>query len=122
MYPYLSLAKVLRYEPLAKALGVSEVARGPRGFPRAYREAGGRAANLSPYWQKRREGFISRHLAQVVYRGEPLWDEDGHPTRRHLALIMGAFSPHRGVWPISGPGPPFRHWEPAVGLHDERAV
>jgi len=95
-YPYLSLSKVLRYEPMAAALGVSEVARSPRGFLKAYREAGGKSANLSPYWQNRREGFISRHLTQAVNRNEPLWDEDkDRPTRRHLALIMWAYSPKK---------------------------
>jgi hypothetical protein len=31
-------------------------------------------------------------MAQVKAHGEPLW-KDGVPTRRHLALIMWAYSP-----------------------------
>lgn len=91
MYGFLPLSTVERYRPLAAALGVSAVARGPRGFLRAYLDAEG-SAHLSDYWRRRREAFIKRHMAQVRKRGEPLW-KGGVPTRRHLALIMWAYSP-----------------------------
>jgi hypothetical protein len=32
-------------------------------------------------------------MAQVEARKEPLFDKNGWPTRRHLALIMWAYSP-----------------------------
>ncbi len=93
MHAFLPLSVVDRWRPLAAALGVSEIARGPRGFLRAYRDADGDPDQLSPWWRARREAFLKRHLAQVEKRREPLWYE-GVPTRRHLALIMWAGSPH----------------------------
>lgn len=75
-----------------QAQGVSVVARSPRGFLTAYRQAGGDPERLSPYWRNRRENFLKRHLAQVRAQGEPLY-RDGKPTRRHLALIAWAYSP-----------------------------
>lgn len=92
MHAYLPLDVVTAYLPLAKQLGVSVVARSPRGFLTAYQEAGGDPQDLSDWWRARREAFIARHMAQVKKRKEPLW-EDGLPTRRHLALIMWAYSP-----------------------------
>lgn len=89
---YLPLDVVELYLPLAAELGVSEVARSPRGFVRQYQEAAGDPRRLTEYWQRRRDAFVARHAAQVAMRGEPLF-VDGIPTRRHLALIMWAFSP-----------------------------
>lgn len=89
----LPLSTVLRYVPLAKSRGVSDVARGPGGFLEAYRRAGGQISRLPEYWQRKREAFIARHMAQLVSNDEPLFDDDGFPKRRHLALIMWAFSP-----------------------------
>lgn len=86
----LSLAEVKRWEPLAAASGVSEVARGPSGFLTAYKRAGGRLDHLSEAWRAKREAFIARHMAQA--ENESLF-ADGLPTRRHLALIMWAYSP-----------------------------
>lgn len=91
--PFLSLDDCLAAEPLAKRLGVSEVARSERGFMTQYKQARGHPERLSDYWIIRREGFIARHMAQVRERGESLYKEDGTPTRRHLALIMWAYSP-----------------------------
>jgi hypothetical protein len=76
--------------------GVSEVARSRRGFLTAYRAAGGRAAALSLAWQRKRAAFIARHEAQRRRRREPLFDAQGRPTRRHLALIAWAYSPTKG--------------------------
>jgi len=86
--PYLSLDTVLRYVPQMKALGVSEVARSPRGFLTAYKAVGGRLSRLSPDWRTKRDGLIARHMAQ--YRGNPT-------LRRRLALIAWAYDPDRRV-------------------------
>jgi hypothetical protein len=89
---FLPLSTIKRYEPQARKRKVSEVARGPSGFLPAYKRAGSAQA-LSDYWRHRREAFIARHMAQVEQRNEPLWDLDGRPSRRHLALVMWAYSP-----------------------------
>lgn len=92
-HDFLPLATIDHHVPAMQRLGVSEVARSPRGFLAAYRAAGGDATALSPAWRSRREGFIARHVAQVRERNEPLVDPRGNPTRRHLALIAWAYSP-----------------------------
>ena len=92
-YQYLPLETVEEFLPYMEELGVSEVARGPGGFIAAYRRAKGDPDLLSDKWDAKREAFIKRHLAQVKARKEPLW-KDGEPTRRHLALIAWAYSPH----------------------------
>ena len=89
---FLRRATISRWLPVAKAKGVSRVARSPRGFLRAYAQAGWSGSRLSEKWRRRREAFIARHMAQVRKRREPLW-RAGKPTRRHLALIMWAYSP-----------------------------
>jgi hypothetical protein len=89
---FLPLSTIKRYEPLARTRKVSEVARGPGGFLPVYKQAGFAAA-LPDYWKRKREAFIARHMAQVEGRNEPLWNPDGRPSRRHLALIMWAYSP-----------------------------
>lgn len=91
--PYLSLDVIDLYVPEMRRRGVSEVARSQRGFLTAYRKANGDPDALSPEWRAKREGFISRHMAQVRERSEPLMDAKGKPTRRHLALIAWAYSP-----------------------------
>ncbi len=92
MHRFLPISTIARYEPLARKRKVSEVARSPRGFLPAYKRAGAAGA-LPDYWRSKREAFIARHMAQVEDRNEPLWDLDGRPSRRHLALIMWAYSP-----------------------------
>jgi hypothetical protein len=89
---WLPLELIELYVPLARELGVSEVARSRRGFLRQYQNAGGDPDRLTDYWRNRRNGFVARHLVQQQARGEPLFVE-GVPTRRHLALIMWAYSP-----------------------------
>ena len=91
-YDYLSLKEVERWEPVARAMGVSKVARSRRGFLTAYKAAGGKWQNLPMEWREERDGFLERHLAQLYDREEPLYKK-GKPTRRHLALIMWAMSP-----------------------------
>lgn len=90
MHAWLPLAKIHKWELLAEVLGVSDVARSGRGFLRAL-ESHGRG-NLPDWWKKRRQNFIKRHMAQVKKRKEPLL-KDGKPIRRHLSLIMWAYSP-----------------------------
>lgn len=93
MKPLLPLSVVDAFVPMAAKRGVSEVARSGRGFVQAYQRG-----NLSPEWLQKREGFISRHMAQIIMRSEPLWTGDV-PSRRHLALIMWAYSPEPGrLW------------------------
>jgi len=90
---YLPLSVVEEYAPLAKRLDVSVVARSRRGFLAAYRRAGGNFDDLPETWRRTRWAFVSRHMAQLRGRGEPLFLEPGVPSRRHLALIMWAYSP-----------------------------
>lgn len=90
---WMSLSLAEKFEPMAKALGVSEVARSKRGFFAQFKDVGGRYAQLDPWWRDRRNNFVKRHMAQVRARSEKLVDADGMPTRRHLALIMWAYSP-----------------------------
>jgi hypothetical protein len=89
---YLPLWLVEEYVAEARRLGVSQVARGARGFLQAYRRAGGDPNKLSDAWADKRDAFVARHMAQVKKNGESLMS-DGAPTRRHLALIMWAYSP-----------------------------
>ena len=89
---WLELEVIEAYVELARALGVSEVARSRRGFLAQYRAADGDPDGLPDIWRRRRNGFVARHKAQLDDRGEPLF-VDGLPARRHLALIMWAYSP-----------------------------
>lgn len=89
---YLTLACVKSFENQARSRGVSKVARSKRGFLTAYKRAGGDPKRLPPAWRRKRDAFVARHMAQVKKRREPLY-ENGRPTRRHLALIMWAYSP-----------------------------
>jgi len=93
MADFLPLSTIRRFEPTARALGVSEVARSPRGFLTAYKKARGNPQALPPEWHRKRRAFIARHMAQVRIRREPLFDRTGQPTRRALALIMWAYFP-----------------------------
>lgn len=90
-YPWLSLNDVLALEPAAAARGVSVVARGPKGFLRAYEKARGKIAQMPDFWPAKRDGFIARHRSQALKNGEPPW-KNGEPTNRTLALAMWAYS------------------------------
>lgn len=101
---FLDLDFVLTAEPYAAARGVSEVARATGGFMRIYESVDGDADALESLpveptvedgqtWMQKRNGFVSRHMRQIEERGEPLFDDDGEPTRRHWSLVMWAYSP-----------------------------
>lgn len=96
--PVMSYAAAHSWESLAKARGVSAVARSGRGFMRAYEKAG-TWAKLDPWWKDRRDAFVARHMAQVRLNREKLWKTDRagklRPSRRCLALIMWAHLPPR---------------------------
>ena len=95
---WLPLSVIEELEPLAKAWRVSEVARGPGGFMRQYRKAGGDPSHLDDWWYDRRNAFVARHMAQITLRDEPLWRETASgrfPSPRHLALIFWAYTPDR---------------------------
>jgi hypothetical protein len=92
-YKWLPLDLVEDFEPLAESLDVSTVARSSRGFLPQFKKAGGDPDELTDYWRRKRNGFVARHMAQVRNNDEALWDKDGIPSRRHLALIMWAYSP-----------------------------
>jgi hypothetical protein len=75
-------------------LGVSKVARSPRGFLTAYKQGRTAAATKQMMvpdhsgtpqtWGQRRDQFVARHLAQY----------NKHPTyRRWLALVAWAYKP-----------------------------
>ena len=91
-YRWMPLKDVLRYEPEMERLGVSKVARSPRGFLTAYKQGRTAAATKlmvvpdHPHqtWGRRRNQFIARHLAQ--YRANPTY-------RRWLALVAWAYRP-----------------------------
>lgn len=96
MHPFLPLRTIRAHLPDMEARRVSIVCRGPGGFLEAYRDANGDPARLPPWWHARREAFIARMHAQLMQRCEPLYDERGRPTRRHLALIAWAWTPDAG--------------------------
>ena len=83
-YKYIPLAEIAKYELEMVRLGVSKVARSPRGFLTYYKKIGGRADRVNEYWRKKRNGFIARHLAQ--YKKNPTY-------RRFLALVAWAYMP-----------------------------
>lgn len=83
-YKYLPLSIIKQHKLEMEELGVSRIARSPRGFLTAYKRAGGNPGKLSEAWRVKRYGFIKRHLAQ--YRVNPTY-------RRKLALIAWAYMP-----------------------------
>jgi hypothetical protein len=81
----LSLKTIKKHESEMRRLGVSEVARSPRGFLTAYKRAGS-PSKLSENWKRKRRGFIARHGKQ--YKKNPT-------KRRRLALIAWGHDPER---------------------------
>jgi len=83
-YPYVSLAFIEKYLPEMERLGVSVVARSRGQFLDQYRKVGGNPLKLPEFWQRKRDAFVARHLAQFkIDKGE----------RRKLALIAWAYNP-----------------------------
>ena len=84
------LREVLAYESEMERLGVSKVARSPRGFLTAYKQGHTAAATKrmvvpdhpNQTWGQRRDQFVARHLAK--YRANPTY-------RRWLALVAWAY-------------------------------
>lgn len=83
-YPYIRLNTIRQFEPDMRRLGVSKVARSPRGFLTYYKKIGGIPSKVNDYWSIRRAAFIARHMAQY---------EDNPTYRRRLALIAWAYDP-----------------------------
>ena len=95
-YKWLSLDETLDHEKEAQKLRVSKVARSNRGFIRAYEKAKGDPSamatmlvpgiNRTSFWDKRRDEFVARHMAQYRKPG-------GQTRRRWLALVMWGYKP-----------------------------
>ena len=95
-HAWMSIGAIDRLRPEMVKRHVSEVARSPRGFLRQYRKAGGRFSKLTPYWRRRRNNFVKRHLAQARNNREKLWDpKKKRYSRRGLALVAWAYDPKR---------------------------
>lgn len=96
--PYIRLDLLERIEPLASRKKVSKVARSPKGFLSAYKLASGdpyamgRDRFSGQLWSERRANFIRRHMVQAKRNDESFWKK-GEPTRRHLSLMMWAYTP-----------------------------
>lgn len=97
-YPFLSRKTVIRTLPIIDRYRVSMVARGIRksrqtrqGFLQVWlnRQSLSKMATKGTTWNERRNGFIKRHLKG---RGK-LYNRNGYPTRKHLALIAWGYSP-----------------------------
>jgi hypothetical protein len=81
-YAWMPLSKVLEHEDEMERLKVSEVARSSSGFLTAYKNK--KTKDAMRDWWRKRDGFISRHLAQ--YKTNPT-------PRRRLALRAWAYDP-----------------------------
>jgi hypothetical protein len=96
--PYLKLHNIELIEPFARKADVSDTGRSARGFLAAYKLASGEPAMLGRnptsghLWADDRTLLINRHYAQARQNREKFW-KDGLPTRRHLMLMMWAFTP-----------------------------
>lgn len=112
-YPFLPLKTVEQFEDYAEYRKVSKVARGEKkssqsdmGFLEAYKKVKGNKEKLKNFpikkekkdgqdWWERRNNFCARHNKQM--KNEDKYEKEGKykglPTRRHLGLIMWAYSP-----------------------------
>jgi hypothetical protein len=100
--PWLPLHIVEACEPFAAARGVSHVARSGRGFLSAYRVVSGEPTMLGfdphsgKHWTETRRLFVNRFTSAALKQKEKMWHtRDGvlQPSRRHLSLIMWAYTP-----------------------------
>ena len=90
-YPFLPVEAVETLVPTAKEIGISEIARSPKGFVPAYLAARD-PDKLTAKWHRIRENFIRRNVEAAAAKGESWWVLNV-PTKRHLALVMWAYSP-----------------------------
>ena len=97
--PYIRLDILEKIEKVAARQGVSDVARSHESPRAAYKLASGDPYGMGrdrfsgQLWEDRRTNFIKRHVEQARRRREAFWTKSGHPTRRHLALMMWAYTP-----------------------------
>jgi len=100
--PWLPLSLCESLEGYAQRRGVSVIARSGRGFLTAYKIVSGEPAMLGfdPYnkkhWTEVRRLYVNRNLGSAAKNREKMWIKRGGvevPSRRHLALIMWAYSP-----------------------------
>jgi len=88
----MSYGQAAKYEPDARRMGVSRVARSKGGFMREFELAGSVKAmknrlvpgSATQTWSVRRDAFIARHLASYRKR---------KTIRRKMALLMWAYNP-----------------------------
>jgi hypothetical protein len=83
MYPFISIKYIDDMMPLIKKYQVSKVALSQGQFLENYRKY---SRNLPEFWNKKRDNFIKRHMAQ--YKINPT-------LRRRLSLIVWAFDPEK---------------------------
>jgi len=96
IFPLLDREIVVSLLPQMDDRGVSLAARGripaatAQGFTEIYLMGNiDDPATIGTTYRQRRQNFIARHLRT----GAPLWDGEGNPTRKHLALVAWGYSP-----------------------------
>lgn len=97
IFPLLDRDILIALLPLIDERGVSLAARGRipgatlQGFTEVYLMGNiDEPATIGTTYRQRRQNFINRHIKT----GAPLWDNDGNPTRKHLALVAWGYSPN----------------------------
>lgn len=96
IFPLLDRDIVVALLPQMERRGVSLAARGripaatPQGFTEVYLMGNiDDPATIGTTYRQRRQNFIKRHIKTNA----PMWDAEGKPTRKHLALVAWAYSP-----------------------------
>ena len=90
--PWLPFDVVLAWSQEARQRGLAD--SGWAAFLDAWRRVDGDPERLPVSWRTRRRAFLARQEAARQRAQEPLWEKQrGSPSRRHLALVMWAFSP-----------------------------
>tara|TARA_Y100000593_G_C4069298_1_gene218335 strand:+ start:145 stop:507 length:363 start_codon:yes stop_codon:yes gene_type:complete len=104
-YKFLFLREIHAVLDEVYARNVSPTARGSNpekiGFLEVYEQVDGRPTELKKImasrntsWFEKRNNYIKRSLAgAAAYPASTRWWKNGRPTRRHLALIVWAYSP-----------------------------
>lgn len=96
-HAFLPLRFVERWVVAAREENVAEARKGSGSFLAAYRRAKGRPERLTENWHEARERFLKKEIAAIKLSGEHLFDRKGRPTRRHLSMILWAFSPRAAL-------------------------